>query len=173
MEGEALRQLTLGLTYRQIAQVMLDIAHGVKEPASVGIELPSHVTFPPDYTLTHKRVHDLVQRALDRVPMLEAPAVRKLEMSRLEEMWARLQPGMRKGDVRSIEAGIRVMERKARLLGLDMPAKVAMSDPDGQGIPLETVRRVLDRVDRQMAEINVTPMKPAQIEGSTTEDDQQ
>jgi hypothetical protein len=44
----------------------------VKEPASVGIELPPHVTFPPDYTLTHKRVHDLVQRALDRVPMLEA-----------------------------------------------------------------------------------------------------
>ena len=70
-------------------------------------------------------------------------------MARLEEMWARLQPGMRKGDVRSIEAGIRVMERKARLLGLDMPTKVAMTDPEGQGIPLETIRRVMERVDRK------------------------
>ena len=148
MGGEALRQLTLGLTYRQIAQVIVDIARGVTTPASVGIEVPAHVTFPPNYTLTPKRVHDLVQRALDRVPMLEAPAVRKLEMARLEEMWARLQPGMRKGDVRSIAAGIRVMERKARLLGLDMPTKVAVTDPDG-GIPLETIRRVMERVDRR------------------------
>jgi hypothetical protein len=67
-------------------------------------------------------------------------------MARLEEMWARLQPGMRKGDVRSIEAGIRVMERKARLLGLDMPAKVAVTDPNGR-IPLETILRVMERVD--------------------------
>jgi hypothetical protein len=72
-------------------------------------------------------------------------------------MWARLQPGMRKGDVRSIEAGIRVMERKARLLGLDMPTKVAMTDPDGQGIPLETVRRVMERVDRQMVDVTPEP----------------
>lgn len=162
MEGEALRQLTLGLTYRQIAQVIVDIARGVTTPASVGIEMPAHVTFPPDYTLTHKRVHDLVQRALDRVPMLEAPAVRKLEMARLEEMWARLQPGMRKGDVRSIEAGIRVMERKARLLGLDMPTKMAMTDPEGQGIPLETIRRVMERVDRHRQMVNVTP-EPAPL----------
>ena len=154
--GEALRQLTLGLTYRQIAQVIVDIARGVKDAASVGIELPAHVSFPPGYTLTPKRVHDLVQRALDRVPVLEAPAVRKLEMARLEEMWARLQPGMRKGDVRSIEAGITVMERKARLLGLDMPQKVAITDPDG-GIPLETIRRVMERVDRQMVDVTPVP----------------
>ena len=51
------------------------------------------------------------------------------------------------------------MERKARLLGLDMPTKVAMTDPDGQGIPLETIRRVMERVDRQ---VDVTP-KPAPL----------
>jgi hypothetical protein len=170
MEGEALRQLTLGLTYRQIAQVMVDIARGTTTPASVGIELPAHITFPPDYTLTPKRVHDLVQRALDRFPMLEAPAVRKLEVSRLEEMWARLQPGMRKGDVRSIEAGIRVMERKAKLLGLDMPMKIAQTDEEGHGIPLETIRRVMERVDRQRAEVDVTPSRPVQIEGPDQDD---
>jgi hypothetical protein len=54
------------------------------------------------------------------------------------------------------------MERKARLLGLDMPTKVAVTDPDG-GIPLETIRRVMERVDRQM--VDVTPSKPALIEG--------
>jgi hypothetical protein len=36
-----------------------------------------------------------------------------------------------------------------------MPMKVAMTDPDG-GIPLETIRRVMERVDRQ--KVDVTPV---------------
>jgi hypothetical protein len=32
-----------------------------------------------------------------------------------------------------------------------------VTDPDG-GIPLETIRRVMERVDRQMAEVDVTPV---------------
>jgi hypothetical protein len=151
-----LRQLNFGLTYRAIAKVITEVARGERTPESVGMELPAHVKFPGDYTLTHKRVLELVQRGLDRFPMLEAASWRKAEIARLEEMWARLQPGMRKGDVRSIEAGIRVMERKARLLGLDMPTKVAMTDAEGQGIPLETIRRVMERVDRQMKMVGVT-----------------
>jgi hypothetical protein len=56
---------------------------------------------------------------------------------------------------KAAEALIKIEEREARLLGLDMPAKVAVTDPDG-GIPLETIRRVMERVDRQMAEVDVT-----------------
>jgi hypothetical protein len=40
-----------------------------------------------------------------------------------------------------------------------MPTKVAVRDHDG-GIPLETIRRVMERVDRQM--VDVTP-KPAPL----------
>ena len=46
--------------------------------------------------------------------------------------------------------------REARLLGLDMPTKVAVTDPDG-GIPLETIRRVMERVDRQMVDVTPEP----------------
>ena len=63
--------------------------------------------------------------------------------------------------VRAAEALIKLEAREARLLGLDMPMKVAVTDPDG-GIPLETIRRVMEWVDRQM--VDVTPSKPAQIE---------
>ena len=37
-----------------------------------------------------------------------------------------------------------------------MPTKVAISDPDGR-IPLETIRRVMDRVDRQMVDVTPEP----------------
>jgi hypothetical protein len=49
--------------------------------------------------------------------------------------------------IRVAEALIKLEAREARLRGLDMPTKVAVTDPDG-GIPLETIRRVMERVDR-------------------------
>jgi hypothetical protein len=43
-----------------------------------------------------------------------------------------------------------------------MPTKVAVTDPDG-GIPLETIRRVMERVDRANEKtVDVTP-KPASL----------
>ena len=69
--------------------------------------------------------------------------------------------------IRAAEALIKLEAREARLRGLDMPTKVSVTDPDG-GIPLETIRRVMERVDRQM--VDVTPSKPAQIEGRPDEE---
>jgi hypothetical protein len=106
IEGEALRQLRFGLTYRQIAAVLTSLARGEMTPANAGIDLPPDVTFPRGYSINHQRVFELVRQALDRFPMLEAAALRTLWMSRYQEAWAHLQPGMRKGNPRAIEVGI-------------------------------------------------------------------
>ena len=56
------------------------------------------------------------------------------------------------------EALIKLEAREARLLGLDMPTKLAVTEPEGDGIPLEAIRRVMDRFDRANAEaVDVTP----------------
>jgi hypothetical protein len=57
--------------------------------------------------------------------------------------------------IRAAEALIKLEAREARLLGLDMPTKVAVTDPDGNGIPLETIRWVMDRLDEKT--VDVTP----------------
>jgi hypothetical protein len=54
--------------------------------------------------------------------------------------------------IRAAEALIKLEAREARLLGLDVPTQVAITDPDG-GIPLESVRRMLERLDA----VDVTP----------------
>jgi hypothetical protein len=41
-----------------------------------------------------------------------------------------------------------------------MPTKLAVTEPEGNGIPLEAIRRVLERVDAQT--MNVTP-EPAPL----------
>jgi hypothetical protein len=74
------------------------------------------------------------------------------------------QPGMRKGNPRAIEVGMKIAERAAKLCGLDMPTKLAVTDPEG-GIPLEAIRRVLERVDAAAEVVDVTPDKPAKLEG--------
>jgi hypothetical protein len=156
IEGEALRQLRFGLTYRQIAAVLTSLARGEMTPASAGIDLPPDVTFPSGYSINHQRVFELVKRALDRFPMLEAAALRTLWMTRYEEAWAHLQPGMRKGNPRAIGVGMKVAERAAKLAGLDMPAKLAITEPDGR-IPLESVRRMLDRLDAETVDVTSEP----------------
>jgi hypothetical protein len=70
-------------------------------------------------------------------------------MSRYEEALAHLQPGIRKGNARSIEVGMRVAERAAKLAGLDMPTKVAMTDEESNGIPLEALRELMNRADEE------------------------
>ena len=90
--------------------------------------------------------------------MLEAQALRVLWMSRYEEAWAHLQPGMRKGNPRAIEVGMRVAERAAKLAGLDMPTKVAVRDPEGHGIPLEAIRMMMARLDEQAQTVESTAL---------------
>ena len=58
--------------------------------------------------------------------------------------------------IRAAEALIKLEAREARLRGLDMPTKVAVTDPD-RGIPLETIRRVMERVYRQMVDVTPQP----------------
>jgi hypothetical protein len=64
--------------------------------------------------------------------------------------------------IKAAEVLIKLEAREARLLGLDMPTKVALTDPDG-GIPLEAIRRVMDRLDRANENtLDVTP-EPAPL----------
>lgn len=56
----------------------------------------------------------------------DAEAVRDIEVERCDELIMGLWPGATAGDPQVVAAVIRVMERRARLLGLDAPAKIDM-----------------------------------------------
>ena len=56
--------------------------------------------------------------------------------------------------IRAAEALIKLEAREARLLGLDMPSKLEVTE-EGNGIPLEALRALMNRADK--AAIDVTP----------------
>lgn len=73
-----------------------------------------------------------VESALLKTLQEPANEVRKLEVERLDGMWLALYPAMRSGDPSAIAQGLKIMERRAKLLGLDAPTKLAPTDPTGE-----------------------------------------
>jgi hypothetical protein len=56
--------------------------------------------------------------------------------------------------IRAAEALIKLEAREARLLGLDMPSKLEVTE-EGNGIPLEALRELTNRAEKEP--IDVTP----------------
>jgi hypothetical protein len=104
-----------------------------------------------------------VSRALARIPKQEADQAREAQRARLQAVRMLLWNQARADPIRAAEALIKLEAREARLLGLDMPTKLAVTEPEGNGIPLEAIRLVMDRLDRANEEtVDVTP-EPAPL----------
>jgi hypothetical protein len=98
-----------------------------------------------------------VYRALARIPKAEADQARQAQLARLQAIRMMVWNQASADPIRAAEALIKLEAREARLLGLDMPQKLAIIDAEG-GIPLEYVRKILERLDA----VDVTP-EPAPL----------
>ena len=68
--------------------------------------------------------HGAVKKALRKALKEPADELRALENARLDAMLIALWPEIEKGDPKSIMAGVRISERRAKLNGLDEPAEL-------------------------------------------------
>jgi hypothetical protein len=66
-----------------------------------------------------------------------AEEVRQLEIERLDALLAAIWPKAGDGRLPQLDRVIRIMERRARLLGLDAPTRQEWAGPDGGPIPVE------------------------------------
>ena len=80
-------------------------------------------------------LHELVQLSADQVA-----EHRQLELERLDALWAAIYPdAIKKGNVWKIDRCLAIMERRAKLLGLDKPLKhILQGDKDN---PLELLHK--------------------------------
>lgn len=124
VEAEALHLKRLGMAYQAIADHIVDVAQG-RQKAMVPVA--EGVVFPVNYRISMQAIHSAFRRAVVRLPNAEAAELRKLDSERLDEMLLSLQPGIRQGDPRSVEVGIRVLVHKAELNGYKAPTRVDMT----------------------------------------------
>ena len=72
--------------------------------------------FPPDYSISRQACHKAFKKAIAREPSLAVEELRTLDTVRSEELFLNLQPSIRKGNVRAVEVGIKVLDHTARPL---------------------------------------------------------
>lgn len=65
--------------------------------------------------------HKAYQRALKRAEPETLDDARRLELARLDRLYAALWPGALKGDVTKADRCLKISERRSRILGLDAP----------------------------------------------------
>jgi hypothetical protein len=88
-----------------------------------------------------------VRTELRRMPEEAREELRQIEMARLDALLAAVWPKAMVGDVAATRAALDVCERRARLLGLDAPTKVAQTDAQGRDMPaIEILRERLVRL---------------------------
>ncbi len=121
VEGETLHLKRLGMSFQAIADHIVEVAHGRQKAM---VHVPQDAQFPEHYQISMQAVHRAFKRAIDRLPNAEAAELRKLDSERLEEMFLSLQPGIRQGDPRSVQAAVRVLAQNAEINGYKAPARV-------------------------------------------------
>ena len=67
------------------------------------------------------------------------------QLDRLDEMLTGLQSGIKLGHTPSVMAAVAVLNRQAKLLGLDGPTKNEVAGPNGGPIQTMTWREALER----------------------------
>jgi len=144
VEAETLHLKRLGMSYQEIADHIVAVVHG-KRPAMVPI--PEQVQFTQEYSVSAQAIHRAFHRGIARLPNTEAEAFRKLDTERCEDMFLSLQAGIRKGDPRSVEVGVKVLAHKAEINGYQAPARIEMTGKKGGPLEIETFRKLCEEAE--------------------------
>lgn len=116
---------------------------GIAYPQGYGIERYRKGEEPPtNEALIHAACKDVRTALADRRTELNdgVDELRALEADRLDRLFfVAYKKAVRDQDLGAVDRTLRIMERRARLLGLDMPAKTELSGPNGKPVQFEEV----------------------------------
>jgi len=78
-----------------------------------------------------------------------ADTLREVESLRLDRLQAAAWPSAVKGDLKAIETVLKVIDRRVKLQGLDMPLRAELSGPDGGPMQLQhaNLAKLYDLID--------------------------
>jgi hypothetical protein len=146
VEAETIHLKRIGLTFDAIADQITRIG---KRQAQAIVAIPDGVTFPPDFQISKQACHKAFRKAIAREPSLAAEEFRKLDSARCEEMFLNLQPGIRKGNPRSIEAGVKVLRHSAQINGYGAPQRHELTGKDGSPLTLVQLLEAVGPIEEE------------------------
>jgi hypothetical protein len=149
VEAETLHLKRLGMSYQVIADHIVGVVHGQQQAM---VPTPEPMPFTDDYRITAQAVHRAFRRGIARLPNAEAAELRKLDSERCEDMFLSLQSGIRQGDPRSVEVGVKVLAHKAEINGYKVPTRVELTGKQGGALAIETFRQMCEEAEGEEVE---------------------
>lgn len=137
---------------------------------------------PEEIAVALNTTRDKIGKALSRAMKRYQTQVREsceylvtLEEIRLDEMFARIHPNIGAGQLEAIALGLKIMERRAKLRGLDAPAKVQNSTAPAE-VPLghltvEELRQISATLDKAQPLSADEDSDPAYLDGAKLPDE--
>lgn len=144
IEAETLHLKRIRLSFESIAEHITSVGRGRQQAF---VPVPEGVTFPADYQISKQACHKAFRKAIGREPSLEVEEFRKLDTALCEEMLMNLQAGIRKGNERSVEAGIKVLSHTAKINGYAAPQKHELTGKDGKPLNLVQLLNAIGPID--------------------------
>ncbi len=154
VEAEVVNLKRMGLPFDAIAEQITRVGRGQAQPIT---PIPDGLSFPPDYQISRQACHKAFRKAIAREPSLAVEELRKIDHARSEDMFMNLQPGIRKGNLRAIETGVKVLEHQSRTNGYAAPHRTAQPmgaqklvslKEDVRSIPLSVIDALTADEDR-------------------------
>ena len=146
VESEVVRLKNLGMDFPRIAEQVTLIGRGRTKSIT---ELPPDLRFPLDYRISTQGCHKAYSKALRRECALAVEEHRQMDTARCEEMILSLQPGLRRGDPKTVEAAIKVLGHKSKLLGLEAPKRMEMTGKDNGPLTIDLFRQLCDEAEKE------------------------
>ncbi|MGD1029186.1 hypothetical protein [Candidatus Binatus soli] len=157
VEAETIHLKRMGLSFDAIAEQITRVG---RRQAQAIVTIADGVTFPPDFQISRQACHKAFKKAVAREPSLAVRESRKLDSARCEEMFLNLQPGIRKGNPRSIEAGVKVLRHTAQINGYAAPQRHKLTAKDrGPVTILDFLKLLKGKIpDGPSIEVQATPV---------------
>ena len=144
IEQETIALKRIGLSFDAISGQITRIG---RRTAQAVTSIPEGVTFSPDFQISRQACHKAFRKAIAREPSIAIEEFRKLDSARLEDMFLNLQPGIRKGNPRSVEAGVKVLRHSALLNGYGASQKHELTGKDGSPLTLVQLLEAVGEID--------------------------
>ena len=107
--------------------------------------------------VTKQRAAQMVREAMDATIREPADNLRALEDQRLDDLLRGLYAQAVKGDLGAIDRILRIMERRAKLLGLDAPVRTEVSGPEGGPLHVFNHANVSSAIAARSGEYHLPP----------------
>ena len=147
VEAEVVHLKRMGLPFEAIAEQITRIGRGHAQAITL---VPDGVSFPPDYRISRQACHKACRKALAREPALGVEELRKIDHARSEDMFMNLQPAIRKGNMRAIETGIKLLDHSAKIDGYGATQKHELTGKDGKELGGPNGARISIALAREM-----------------------